>query len=54
MVSVKPEPSQEGNLVPYVIKPMADLPSIIKKRNSLSEEKHYVRKSMDYLVLNLR
>ena len=34
MVNVKPEPSQEGNLIPYVIQPMADLPPKIKKKRS--------------------
>ena len=32
MVNIKTEPSQEGNIVPYMIQPMADLPLKSKKR----------------------
>ena len=32
LVSIKRECSQEGNLVPYMIQPMAELPSKVKKK----------------------
>ncbi|XP_063683196.1 glyoxal reductase-like [Bolinopsis microptera] len=44
MVNIKAEPSQEGNIVPYMIQPMADLPIKTKKRKGDKKPEKVVEK----------
>ena len=52
MVSIKRESSQEGNLVPYMIQPMEEVPKKVKRKKVKIGEKSAVSTVHTCIVLS--